>query len=255
MTTVVLNGHTYSDDSDPATGLGNGGHRTRFIPALADAVVELESKRAAAAGSELAAETAQDIAEAAALTAVNAPGTSATSASNLTVGTGAQSLVIQAGKSLVAGMALQIASTASPTNWMHGIITAYNAGTGALDVAVTYVSGAGTFAAWTVSLSAPVRPIFHPWMIKTAAYAAVAGDRIQADTSAVGFPITLPANPAANDRVSIADYAGTWGMNSLIILRNGSPIMGQLEDRRVSTPNISINLEYIDATQGWRLVK
>ncbi|CDH43863.1 hypothetical protein [Candidatus Contendibacter odensensis] len=39
MTTVVINSHTYSDDSDPSTGLAAGGHRTRFIPALADVVV------------------------------------------------------------------------------------------------------------------------------------------------------------------------------------------------------------------------
>ena len=39
MTSVTINGHTYTDDSDPSTGMGNGGHRTRFIPALNDVVV------------------------------------------------------------------------------------------------------------------------------------------------------------------------------------------------------------------------
>ncbi|WP_299316220.1 hypothetical protein [uncultured Halomonas sp.] len=31
-------GNTYTDDGDPNTGLANGGHRTRFVPALENAV-------------------------------------------------------------------------------------------------------------------------------------------------------------------------------------------------------------------------
>lgn len=38
MTTATINGHTYSDDDDPLTGMLNGGYRTRFIPALQDIV-------------------------------------------------------------------------------------------------------------------------------------------------------------------------------------------------------------------------
>jgi hypothetical protein len=36
-------GATYTDDSDPSTGLANGGHRTRLVPMLADAVAMAES--------------------------------------------------------------------------------------------------------------------------------------------------------------------------------------------------------------------
>lgn len=38
MATVTINGHTYSDDSSPTTGLAGGGHRTRFIPLIQDVV-------------------------------------------------------------------------------------------------------------------------------------------------------------------------------------------------------------------------
>lgn len=38
MATVTINGHTYSDDSNPSTGLAGGGHRTRFIPLIQDVV-------------------------------------------------------------------------------------------------------------------------------------------------------------------------------------------------------------------------
>ncbi len=38
MATVTINGHTYSDDSSPTTGLAGGGHRSRFIPLIQDVV-------------------------------------------------------------------------------------------------------------------------------------------------------------------------------------------------------------------------
>lgn len=90
-----------------------------------------------------------------AATAVNAPGTSATSTTSLAIGTGSKSLTVQTGKAFVIGQWVTITSTASPANWMHGQITAYTSGTGALVVNVGLTSGSGTIAAWTVALSAP----------------------------------------------------------------------------------------------------
>jgi hypothetical protein len=52
-------------------------------------------------------------------------------------------------------MSVKIARTASPSNWMHGDVTSYNAGTGALVVNVLDILGSGTFTDWTVTLSAP----------------------------------------------------------------------------------------------------
>jgi len=95
------------------------------------------------------------LADSAAASAVNAPGTNATSTSLATVTTGVTSIIIQAGKAFVVGMVVQIASTASPTNYMNGVITAYNPATGVLIVDADVSSGSGTFTAWTVSLSAP----------------------------------------------------------------------------------------------------
>jgi len=94
-------------------------------------------------------------ASASAASAVNAPGTSATSTTSLAIGTGSRSLTVQTGKSLVIGQWVTITSTATPANWMHGQITAYTSGTGALVVNVALTSGSGTLAAWTVALSAP----------------------------------------------------------------------------------------------------
>ena len=89
-------------------------------------------------------------------TAINAPGTSATSATSLTIGTGSRSLTIQAGKSLVVGMSVKIAYTNTGTDWMHGDITSYDSNTGVLVVNVTLANGSGVQSAWTISLSSPV---------------------------------------------------------------------------------------------------
>lgn len=147
MTSVVINGVTYSDDADPSTGMGNGGHLVRFFPMLQGVV---------AVAGQVAANAA--VASAAAASAVTGASTSATSTTSLALGTGAKSLTIQTGKAIVIGMTVKIAVTADGTTWMAGDVTAYNSGSGALDVNVTHVQGSGTYAAWTVSLSGPVGP-------------------------------------------------------------------------------------------------
>lgn len=144
MTTVTINGHTYTDDADPTTGLANGGHRVRFVPALSDVVV-------------VAAQVASNalVASNAAASAVTGASTSASSTTSLAIGTGSKSLTIETGKAIVIGMTVKIAVTADGTQWMAGDVTAYTSGTGALVVNVTTTQGSGTFAAWTVSLSGP----------------------------------------------------------------------------------------------------
>jgi hypothetical protein len=81
--------------------------------------------------------------------------TNSTSTTSLLIGLGSKSLTVQTAKSYVVGMTVKIASTASPTNWMLGDVTAYTSGTGALVVAITAIQGSGTVAAWTVSQSVP----------------------------------------------------------------------------------------------------
>jgi len=83
---------------------------------------------------------------------------------------------------------------------------------------------------------------------------AVAGSSYLCNTSSAAFTVTLPAAPAANDLVRIADYAGTFATNNLTLGRNALNIMGLAEDMVISTNNVSITLTYVDATQGWRIV-
>lgn len=147
-TTVGGDGSTVTDDANPTTGLGNGGHRTRLVPALSQVV--------AVASNALGSATA---AAASALTAINAPGTQATSTTPNDV-TGAagndKTWTIQTGKSIVPGMSMVAARTSAPaTTSMLGVVKTYNSGNGQLVLTIASVVGSGTgIADWTFSLTA-----------------------------------------------------------------------------------------------------
>lgn len=129
-------GSTVTDDSSATTGLANGGHRTRFVPALSQFVTIAGTVSSLAQG------------------AVNSAGTGGTSTSSLTVGTGSKTLTTQTGKTFFIGQFVIVASSASPSNFMIGQVTAYDSGTGSLTVNVTSTGGSGTLAAWTISVTA-----------------------------------------------------------------------------------------------------
>ncbi len=130
-------GSTVTDDTNATTGLAAGGHRTRFVPALAQVVA-------------VAARTVE-----VASVAVNSPGTAAYAANSLTIGLGSKSFTVETGKAFVIGQFVIIASTSGVSNWMGGQITFYETSTGIMTVNVTVLSGAGTFSGWIVSLSGP----------------------------------------------------------------------------------------------------
>lgn len=138
-------GDTFSDDGTSGRDMGNGGHRLNLLPMLVQTVLMAQSAAAAA------------------LSAVNAPGSAGTSVTNLAIAGGVAGLTTQAGKAFVVGQSVKIASTADPTKWMHGDITAYNGGTGALTVNVTSINGSGTYASWQISLSAPANADTQPY--------------------------------------------------------------------------------------------
>jgi hypothetical protein len=92
-----------------------------------------------------------------AVAAMNLNATNSVSTTSLTIGTGTQSLTVDAAKSFEPGMTVKIAYTTTPTKWMCGTLTSYNAGTGALVVEVTDILGSGgPYTAWTVTQSGPV---------------------------------------------------------------------------------------------------
>jgi hypothetical protein len=195
---VGLAANVYGNAVDAAASATSAADQVALAATSADNALISETNAAASADNALISETN---AAASALTAVSAPGTSATSTTSVAVGLGSKSLTVETGKMLTVGASVKIASTATPTTWMHGDITAYNSGTGALVVNVTTINGSGTLAAWTVSLSAPAGVSTYPKQAisdKTAAYTLVAGDHATTirTTSGTG-DITLLASATA----------------------------------------------------------
>lgn len=80
----------------------------------------------------------------------------ASSTTSLSIGTGSQSLTVETGKGFTPGQPILLAQTATPSNWMSGRVSSYNAGSGALVVDVTGIAGSGSAAAWSVSVAATV---------------------------------------------------------------------------------------------------
>lgn len=148
-------GSTVTDDSNATTGLANGGHRTRFVPALGQVVavaantVTKATEAAASAAAALASESAAaSSASAAASQAAALVGTSTTS---LAIAVASKTFTTQASKQFNVGQFVLATSGADPTNYMYGQVTSYSNTTLIVDVQV--IGGSGTHADWTISIA------------------------------------------------------------------------------------------------------
>ena len=75
-----------------------------------------------------------------------------TSTSSVAIGVGSKSFVTQPGKPWLPGAPLRISDAAAPeANWMEGVVTAYDANSGALTMSVTGYAGGGTKANWNIN--------------------------------------------------------------------------------------------------------
>ena len=142
MTTVTLNGHTYSADGSAALDMLNGGHRSNFIPCLADMLVEVGNAATSASAASASASAASTYAAA----------LSGTSTTSTTIGTGSKSFTASTGKQWAVGQYVYLARSAAPTTYMAGQVTAYNSGTGALTVDVSATNGSGTYTDWVITI-------------------------------------------------------------------------------------------------------
>jgi hypothetical protein len=86
---------------------------------------------------------------------------------------------------------------------------------------------------------------------KTASFTAVSGNGYFVNTTSGAITVTLPASPSAGDIVAVADYARTFGTNSLTVNRNGSNIQGEALNGSISTNGQSTTFIYVDGTKGW----
>ena len=164
------------------------------------------------------------IATAAAQTALNAPGTSSTSTTSLTIAAGGQTFTTQAGKAWAVGQPAIITRTSDPgTARMSGTITAYNTGTGSMSVLVDTVLGTGTFTDWTISLGTARAPDSLPIQIITANTTAVPG--IHYLLAVGGITLTLPAALPAKD-LCIA-FSNVSGATTPAVDFNGHKLRGR----------------------------
>lgn len=72
----------------------------------------------------------------------------------LTVANGPQTMTIETGKSFAIGHNVKVSANASPlVNYMLGVVTGYDSGTGVLNVTMTVAIGTATLSAWTVTIT------------------------------------------------------------------------------------------------------
>lgn len=228
-TTAGGDGSTVTDDNNTSTGLGNGGHRTRFVPCLSQTVAVAATAVAAAAN------------------AVNAPGTQATSATSFTLTLGSKTFtLVESGKTFPLGAAVSIARTSDPTKVCYGNVTSFSGTTLIVNVTRLDVSG-GPYTDWTIALSgapganAPV---------------TTAGTQITSNT-------TLTSSSAGYQPINVADYgaaitlpnATTLGLGGprfvfdnsqsafpVRILNNSNTLLGFIPPRTVSNCYVRSNL-------------
>ena len=92
------------------------------------------------------------------------------------------------------------------------------------------------------------------WSQITSNTTATSGSKYFANTAAGSFTLTLPASPAVNSSIRVADVAGTVNTKPLTVARNGQKIQNFSEDLILDVKDASIELVYSGSTYGWRLV-
>lgn len=130
------------------------------------------------------------------------------STSSVVLGTGSKSLTVETSKPYQAGTPLRIASSAAPsTNFMEGVVTSYNSGTGALVVDVISAVGSGTIASWSVNIGGGTVAGGSPVSIAQGGTGATTAANARAN-------LGLATSPTFAGTISAANYAGTGTLSS-----------------------------------------
>jgi|GEM_PF-1135899 len=126
-----------------------------LLGALPQLVTEINATEVNISNKEISVTNSVSAAAASAASASAAPSTASTSTTSVSIGVGTKNFAIAAGKNIVPGMFVTAAYDAN--NYMFGSVISY-AGT-ALSINVIGVVGGGTYASWSIALSAPVTPL------------------------------------------------------------------------------------------------
>lgn len=98
-----------------------------------------------------------------------------------------------------------------------------------------------------------VPPTLEWQTVKTSDFTAVVDEAYPVDTSSSTVIVTLPSSPSVGSKITIIDYSGTFNSNNCTVNPNGNKIEGSTAVQVLQTNRASINLTYIDSTQGWLL--
>lgn len=195
---------------------------------------------------------ARDQSQAFALSAVNAPGTSGTSASTLTLSPGVKTLTTQPGKAWMVGQNVVVSRGAAPgAMQMAGPITAYNGGTGlfSFEPPVGGVKGSGTFSDWVIALTGLRGPSgVLPDVLHVESGAAVKGARNL--IGAAGITLTLPASWSADEAIEFGEVIGEGAQYTLNF--GTTRLRGRLVGSQSLTAAFGASgvLRFYDATRG-----
>ena len=130
-----------------------------------------------------------------------------------------------------------------------GVLGTANGGTGLTSSGTSGNVLTSNGSAWVSS--APVTGGLSWQSVQASNFSATVGNGYPVNTTSSAITVTLPASPTAGSFITLSDYAGTWGTYAVIINPNGKNINGSSSNKIISSNRYSVNLVYIDATQGW----
>ena len=105
----------------------------------------------------------------------------------------------------------------------------------------------GTLKGKYFGFDSDARAFDKNFLVKTANYTAVSGDKILANTGGGSFSITLPASPSVGANVALYDI-NNWATNNLNVLKNGSTIEGFDSDFILDIGQIKVDFIYGNST-------
>ena len=114
---------------------------------------------------------------------------------------------------------------------------------------VTFPAETGTLV--TSASSTVPNTIVWNTTVQTSGFTASNNTGYFCNTTSTAFTVTLPASPSVGYKVTIVDYAGTFGTNNLTVSGNSSKINGSSAGQVLSTNRTGVTFTYIDSTQGW----
>jgi hypothetical protein len=95
--------------------------------------------------------------------------------------------------------------------------------------------------------------ITQSYIFKSGNYIATANESIAADTSAGGWTLTLPPNPANGTVITAADAKASWGTNNLTIApSSGSTIQGLVQNFICNVSNWQVTLYF--NSSSWYII-